>query len=71
MFVAKLDTEGPAFAAGLRYGDIITAINGQQVNTMLSLREELFKRQSGETVQVEFIRAGSRRRVDVMLSSAE
>lgn len=71
MFVAKLDTEGPAFAAGLRYGDIITAINGQQVNTMLSLREELFKRQSGETVQVEFIRADSRRRVDVMLSSAE
>lgn len=71
MFVAKLDTEGPAFAAGLRYGDIITAVNGQKVNTMLSLREELYKRQSGETVQIEFVRSGSTRRVDVMLASAE
>lgn len=67
MFVAKLDSEGPAFAAGLRYGDIITAINGKKVNTMLSLREELYKRQGGETVNVEFIRNGSVRRVDVML----
>lgn len=71
MFIAKLDTQGPAFAAGLRYGDIITAVNGEAVNTMLSLREQLYKRQSGETVQIEFIRTGSRRRVDVMLSSAE
>lgn len=71
MFVAKLDTEGPAFAAGLRYGDIITAINNEKVNTMLSLREQLYKRQSRETVQVEFIRDGSNRRVDVMLASME
>lgn len=71
MFVAKLDTDGPAFAAGLRYGDIITAINGQKVNTMLSLREELYRRQGGEVIVVEFIRGGSRRRVDVMLASAE
>lgn len=71
MFIAKLDTDGPAFAAGLRYGDIITAINNEKVNTMLSLREQLYKRQGGETVQVEFIRSGSRRRVDVMLASSE
>ena len=71
MFVAKLDTDGPAFAAGLRYGDIITAINGKKVNTMLSLREELYRRQGGEVIEVEFIRNGSRRRVDVMLASAE
>ena len=71
MFVAKLDTNGPAFAAGLRYGDVITAINGENINTMLSLREELYKRQGGETVQIEFIRNGSKRRVDVMLSTAQ
>lgn len=71
MFVAKLDTDGPAFAAGLRYGDVITEINGKQVDTMLSLREQLYKRQGGETVTVTFIRGGTARRVDVVLTSAE
>ena len=71
LFVAKIDTEGPAFAAGIRYGDIITAINGEKVNNMLSLREELYKRQSGEEITVEFIRNMETRRVGVMLSSVK
>ncbi len=71
LFVAKLDTQGPAFAAGIRFGDIITAINQTEVSTMLMLREELYKRQSGETVQIEFVRDGSTRRVDVMLASVK
>lgn len=67
LFVAKLDIEGPAFAAGIRYGDVITALSGVEVDTMLTLREQLYKRQGGETVQIEFVRNGSIRRVDVML----
>ena len=71
LFVAKLDTDGPAFAAGIRYADVITAVNGQKVNSMLSLREELYKRQSGEEIVVEFIRNMGKRRVSVMLSSVK
>ena len=71
LFVAKLDSEGPAFAAGIRYGDIITSINGTEVSSMLLLREELYKRQSGETVEIEFIRQGSLRRVDIMLGKTK
>ena len=67
LFVAKLDTDGPSFGAGIRYGDIITAVNGIEVNTMLELREELYKRQSGEVLNIEFIRDGSVRRIGVML----
>ena len=69
LFVAKIDTQGPAFAAGIRYADVITAINGEKVNSMLSLREELYKRQSGEEITVEFIRNSGVRRVGVMLSA--
>lgn len=71
MFVAKLDTEGPAFSAGIRYGDIITAINGVRVNTMLSLREELYKRQGGEEITLEFVRNHEKRQISVMLSSVK
>lgn len=71
LFVASLDVDGPAFAAGIRHGDVITAINKKEVRTMLSLREELYKRQSGETVEVDFVRDGSTRRVSVMLAKGE
>ncbi len=71
MFVAKLDTDGPAFSAGIRYGDVIVAINGVAVNTMLSLREELYKNQSGEEIILEFIRNHEKRRVNVILSSVK
>lgn len=71
LFVAKLDSQGPAFSAGIRYGDIITAINFVEVNTMLQLREELYKRQGGETITIDFERDGSARRISVMLSTQE
>lgn len=71
LFVAKLDTLGPAFSAGIRYGDIVTALGGTPVNSMLEVREELYKRQSGETIMLEFERDGSTRRVNVMLSLQE
>ena len=68
LFAAKIDDKGPAFAAGIRYGDVITAVNRISVNTMLELREELYKRQGGETAEIEFERNGSTRRVTVMLT---
>ncbi len=71
LFVAKLDSNGPAFFAGIRYGDIITAINSVSVNTMLELREELYKRQGGETIMIEFVRDGTARRISVMLDTQD
>ena len=69
LYIARIDEAGPAFAAGLRYGDIIERVNSNSVNTMLELREELYARQGGETIQIEFRRSGTLRKVDVMLSS--
>ncbi len=71
LYVARLDSYGPAFSAGIRSGDIILSVGGTEVNTMLALREELYKRQSGETVEIEFMREGTLRKVRVMLSTEE
>ena len=68
LFVAKLDTQGPAFEAGIRYGDIITAIEDVEVNSMLTLREQLYQKQSGEKIRLEIIRDGNMRKIDVILS---
>lgn len=71
LFISRVDFSGPAFSAGLRVGDVIKSINGAEVNSMLELREELFKRQSGEITEIEFLRDNSRRKVNVMLSSTD
>ena len=68
LFVAKLDTKGPAFDAGIRYGDIITAVEGTEVNSMLTLREELYKKQSGEKITLEIIRDGNMQKITIPLS---
>jgi len=69
LFVAKLDTDGPAFRSGIRYGDIITAINGQEITTMLSLREELYRCQSGDRIELTVVRGGAVKNVLVKLSA--
>lgn len=67
LFAAKLDSDGPAYKAGLRYGDIITEINQKKVSTMLQLREELYKYQSGNSVKIKYIRHNKINSVTVKL----
>ena len=56
LYTAKVDTGGPAFSAGLRYGDNIISINNVEVNTMLELREELYRHSIGDTVEIKYLR---------------
>ena len=68
LFVSEADADGPAFAAGIRSGDIIKSIDGESVGSMLEMRLILFQRQPGETVSAEFERDGALRRIEVMLA---
>ncbi len=67
LYVAKLDPSGPAFNSGIRYGDIIMYIDGQEVNSMLALRKQLFNHQPGESVKISFLREDSLREIAVTL----
>ncbi len=68
LYVAQLDAGGPAFQAGLRYGDIIVYADGREVNSMLAFRRQLFTHQPGETMTVSFLRDDSLREVTLTLS---
>ena len=56
-----------ADAAGLKAGDVITAVNGEPVADLPGLRSVIRKYQWGDTVSVEFLREGTAHRVDVVL----
>ncbi|MCD7821889.1 MAG: SpoIVB peptidase [Clostridiales bacterium] len=57
----------PAKESGLKVGDIITQLDGQQVDTIEQV-EEILRQQSGETLSVTALRAG--RRLEVAAEAA-
>ncbi|MEZ6185166.1 MAG: trypsin-like peptidase domain-containing protein [Planctomycetota bacterium] len=57
VLVEDLDPQGPASAAGLRKGDLVTAIDGVKVADMNALGRVLGGKQAGQRIQVTVLRA--------------
>ena len=57
----------PAMKAGIQAGDIISAINGKEINLDNPLPEVLARFSTGDTVELLLIRGGEERRVSVTL----
>ncbi len=56
VFVAKVGNGSPAARAGLKPGDIITAIGGEKVRNITDLRSAIGKRKIGDKVNIEINR---------------
>ena len=59
VYVAEVTQGGAAQQAGMKDGDIITAINGKKVNTKTQLMEAVRQYRPGDKVEVEVNRHGS------------
>ena len=68
-FIQSIDTDGPAYAAGIRKGDIITKFGEDDVDT--SLLTLIQKHKVGDKVDAEYYRAGDTKTVTVTLTEAE
>lgn len=68
-FIQSIDTDGPAYAAGIRKGDIITKFGEDDVDT--SLLTLIQKHKVGDKVDVEYYRSGDTNTVTVTLTEAE
>ena len=66
-YVARVIPNGAAAKAGIKAGDIITAINGVEISHSLELTHQLFKYKPGDTVDVTYFRAGETHTVKVKL----
>lgn len=56
IYVARVTEESAAEEAGMKEGDVITAIDGKPVNKMAELQEVLAKKRPGDKVTVTYLR---------------
>ncbi len=61
VFLVELSEGSPAVAAGLRVGDVITALDGHAVAEVSDLVEALRGKKIGDTVEVEVERQGTKK----------
>lgn len=62
---------GPAAAAGLQEGDVVTSIDGAPTPRLVDVRRQLARRAAGDRVKIEFWRAGESKTVELTLASPE
>jgi serine protease Do/serine protease DegQ len=56
--ISTVEASSPAEKAGLKAGDVITAVNGKNIRNSLDLRNKIGLMPIGETVNLELIRNG-------------
>jgi serine protease Do len=66
--VFVIEVNAQAHAAGLKPGDVIVALDGQPVRTILDLRKQLFAKKPGDTVTVTLYRGARKIRVQEFLN---
>ena len=71
IYVAKVDEEGAGAAAGLKEGDVITAVDAQALTKMAELQEYLSGKRPGDKVKITYLRKGSKKTAEVTLKNAQ
>jgi membrane-associated protease RseP (regulator of RpoE activity) len=67
VLIASVEPDGPAAQGGIDRGDTIVSVNGRLVPNKSTLVSMLAEVEPGTMVQVEILRAGTRRTLQVML----
>lgn len=60
VLVGAVEDGGPADKAGVRVGDIITAVDGKEIASASALRRALKEKKEGDSVRVDVLRGRSR-----------
>jgi hypothetical protein len=65
----QLATSSPAYLAGLRVGDIILRVNGQELNQNNNLSELILQQSANDKVYLQYLRQGKEEELTISLKS--
>ncbi|HVR30736.1 MAG TPA: PDZ domain-containing protein [Thermoanaerobaculia bacterium] len=71
VLVSRIEEESPAADAGIRVGDIVTAVDGEPVESARDLRRSIASREAGDAVAIELYRDGRLEQVSATLARRE
>jgi putative serine protease PepD len=69
LYVLAVDPDGPAAAAGLRPGDVITKVDGRTTTSSDNLLGHTLQRAPGDRVRIEYLRDGQAETTTVTLGT--
>ncbi|MDH2997331.1 serine peptidase [Pasteurellaceae bacterium LFhippo2] len=70
-FISEVMNDSAASKAGLKAGDVITALNGQKIRSFAELRAKVATTGAGKEIEVTYLRDGKEETVKVTLQSDE
>lgn len=69
VYVTDASTNGAAYAAGIRKGDVITKINSTTINSSAEMQEQISRYKPGDKVSVSYTRNGQEVTANVTLKN--
>ena len=63
VLVSSLSENGPAAKAGLRVGDVITAVNGKSVESMFEVASAMRDKHAGDAIRIDTIRGKAKQSI--------
>ena len=67
IYVASINTNGPAANSDLKEADIITSIDGKELNTMNDLREYIYTKKPNDEVTLQVTRGKINKEIKIVL----
>lgn len=67
IYVSQITKNGPAYKTELKEGDIITSIDGNELNTMNDLREYIYSKKPNDIVSLQVSRGKINKTVMIVL----
>lgn len=71
LYVQSVSSGGPAAAAGLRKGDIITSVDGKPIDEPDGLLIATLRKRVGDTIRIEYVRSGTSASATLKLAAGQ
>lgn len=71
VLIGTVEPDGPAAKAGMQVGDILTAVDGEQVESTRALSRSVRRHKNGDSVKIDLLRDRAKKTLSVTLKEVE